>query len=95
MADNFLNKIPKTADGFQLEEIDGEILLYSPASTRSIYLNPTASIIWQLCDGNLSVQTIIDQLSTQFPEAATAISKDVPDAIQSFLDNEAIHFDDA
>ena len=65
-----LEKIPQSVEGFELEEIDGEILLYSPSSTRSVYLNSTASLIWQLCDGKQSIKQIITQLQKAFKTRA-------------------------
>ena len=81
---------PTTVSDFKLEEIDGEMLLYSPASTRSIYLNPSASVIWQLCNGEATISEIIEALSERFPDAAAEMGKDVDETIQTFLDNEAI-----
>ncbi len=88
--DSLQDKTPKTIDDFNLEEIDGEILLYSPASTRSIYLNPSASVIWQLCNGEATIGEITQALSERFPDAADSIGTDVVETIQTFLDNEAI-----
>ena len=84
------DKIPQTASNFELEEIDGELLLYSPESTRSIYMNSTASIIWRLCDGKLTVGEIIELLIEAFPEAKDSIEKDVEDSINLFIENKAI-----
>jgi hypothetical protein len=88
-----LDKIPHPEDGFELEEIDGEILLYSPSSTRSVYLNSTASLIWNLCDGRNSVGQIVDQLKQAFPEAELNIEQDVTGAIQLFIDNRAMRLE--
>lgn len=85
-----LNQVPQAADDFELEEIDGEILLYSPSATRSVYLNTTASLIWRLCDGNRSVGDIVNQLKEAFPEAQERIEDDVTRSIQLFIDNEAM-----
>lgn len=85
-----LNQVPQPAEGFELEEIDGEILLYSPSATRSVYLNTTASLIWRLCDGSRSVGDIVTQLEQAFPEAKDRITDDVTRSIQLFLDNEAM-----
>ena len=85
-----LEKIPQPAEGFELEEIDGEILLYSPSSTRSVYLNATASLIWRLCDSKQSVGQIIDQLRDAFPDAAGAIEDDVKRSIELLVENEAM-----
>ena len=83
-------KKPKIKPEFELEDIDGELLLYSPNTTRSIYMNSTASIIWRLCDGKLSVSEIINLLQEAFPEASDSIEKDVVDSIELFVTNNAI-----
>ncbi len=90
-----LNEIPHPAEGFELEEIDGEILLYSPSSTRSVYLNSTASLIWRLCDGRNSVGQIVDQLKQAFPEAEESIEQDVTEALQLFINNQAIRLENS
>ena len=88
-----LNQVPHAADGFELEEIDGEILLYSPSATRSVYLNTTASLIWRLCDGSRSVGDIVNQLKEAFPEARERIEDDVTRSVQLFIDNEAMRLE--
>jgi len=87
-------KTPKVKSNFELEEIDGELLLYSPESTRSIYMNSTASIIWRLCDGKLTVGEITDLLKEAFPEATNSIEQDVIDSIELFVSNNAIELAD-
>ena len=84
------DKIPSAKSSFELEEIDGELLLYSPESTRSIYMNSTASIIWRLCDGKLSTVEIISLLKEAFPDAGDSIEQDVLDSIELFVTNNAI-----
>ena len=88
------NKIPTIQSNFELEEIDGELLLYSPESTRSIYMNSTASIIWRLCDGKLTVGDIVGLLQEAFPEAAESIEEDVIHSIELFVSNNAIELTD-
>ena len=87
---DFAQKKPRTLDDFQLEEIDGEVLLYSPKATRSIYLNPSASLIWHLCTGDFTTQEIIESLQEQFPDEAGTIVEDVNTTINKFLESEAI-----
>ncbi len=84
------HKKPKTVDDFQLEEIDGEVLLYSPKATRSIYLNPSASLIWRLCTGEFSTQEIIDSLQEQFPDQAETIADDVLATLDQFIESQAV-----
>ena len=84
------DKIPVASSNFELEEIDGELLLYSPQSIRSIYMNSTASVIWRLCDGKLTTGEIIALLQEAFPEANSSIEQDVIDSLQLFIDNQAV-----
>jgi len=87
---DILDQFPLKKADFQLEEIDGELLLYSPKSTRSVYLNASASLIWRFCDGTQTVREIIQMLLQAFPEAAESIEKDVLDTVQNFFNNNAI-----
>ena len=87
---DIVSKTPKGTSDFELEEIDGELLLYSPGSTRSTYMNSTAFIIWRLCDGTQAVGDIIQLLKEAFPDASERIEQDVIDSINHFSDNGAI-----
>lgn len=84
------DKYPTAKLSFELEEIDGELLLYSPESTRSIYMNSTASIIWRLCDGKQTVSDIVKLLIEAFPDAGDSIEQDVIDSLELFQSNNAI-----
>ena len=87
---DLIQKKPKTVDDFQLEEIDGEVLLYSPSATRSIYLNPSAAVIWRLCTGEFTAEEIIDSLQDQFPDEAESIKEDVLSTLEKFVESSAI-----
>lgn len=50
------------------ENIDGEIVLYSATNSQAIYLNESASLIWQLIDQKNTVGDIISLLSAAYPE---------------------------
>ena len=52
---------------YQLEEMDGEVLLYDPGNTRTIYLNETSALIWRLADGQ-TAQSLINTLSEAYPD---------------------------
>ena len=49
---------PRRKPDYRLEAIDNELLLYHPAETKILYCNETASLIWQLCDGQRTLQEI-------------------------------------
>jgi hypothetical protein len=71
----------------KVESIDGELLLYHPRQTRAIYLNPTAAIIWSLCDGQRRVGEIIQLIADSYPESKGNLEEDVFTTLQELRDN--------
>lgn len=80
-----LSEKPTQKPGFHLEAIDGESLLYHLGETKILYCNQTASLIWHLCDGRMTVGEIIAVLSEAYPDAAQTMATDVEDTLQQFL----------
>jgi coenzyme PQQ biosynthesis protein PqqD len=71
-----LERRPVRKPDYRLEQLDDELLLYHPNENQIIYLNQTASLVWVLCDGNRSVEEIIQLLGQAYP-AEASISTDV------------------
>lgn len=67
---------PTRIDGYKLEALDDELLLYHPAHARAIYMNETATLIWGLCDGR-TVDEIHDMLAGAYPDAPSTLADDV------------------
>ncbi len=86
-----LNK-PRRQSDYRLEMIDDELLLFHPAQTTILYCNQTASLIWQLCDGQRTALEISQLLGAAFPEAAETIAHDVETTLQQFQQHGAIEF---
>jgi hypothetical protein len=81
---------PRRKADYRLELLDGELLLYHPSRTQILYCNQTAALIWHLCDGQYTVQEIIDLLSAAFPQSGAAIAGDVAAALRQFRQVGAI-----
>jgi len=64
-----LDCVPEPAAQIETEIVEGEVLLYHPHDTRAVYLNPTAAVIWGLCDGSRSVREIVRLIGESYPEA--------------------------
>jgi len=73
-----------------LETLDGEIMLYSIATTRIFALNQSAALIWQLCSGQYTVAEIIDALAAAYPESQDKIQAQVEETLTLLLTNGAI-----
>lgn len=86
------NDVPVPSTEFSLEQLDNELLLYHPAKTLTVYMNETASLVWQLCDGKRTVSEIVRQLQAAYPEAAGDMQSDVEQALAIFSEHGAITF---
>lgn len=85
-----LESVPNRIDGYRIEEMDGELLLYNPQSTSTVYMNQTAALVWQLCDGQRQVDEIVEILVESFPDAQTDMQREVLGTLKSFHDNGAL-----
>jgi hypothetical protein len=85
-----LTCIPRQNPDYRLELLDGELLLYHLTETKILYCNPTASLIWQVIDGQRSLADIIHLLSESYPESAQEIAADVPETVQQFVQQGCI-----
>ena len=86
-----LDAIPNQHQDFQIEQIDGETLLYQHQLKRMIYLNESAALVWHLCDGRHSVADIIDLLINSYPDTEDAVRADVIEAIDSLVLEDALY----
>ena len=75
---------------YRLEEMDNEVLLFNPQDLLVLYLNESASIIWQLCDGQRTIHQIAELITGAYPEAAASILADVEETIKLFTDQGAV-----
>jgi hypothetical protein len=82
---------PHQQPDYQLELIDDELLLFHPSQTTILYCNQTASLVWQLADGQHTVAEIIDLLKAAYPEAEN-IDSDIETTLLQFLHHGAIAF---
>lgn len=84
---------PSQHQGFKVEELDGETILYHDTLKQMIYLNDSASTVWHLCDGRRSVGEIIDILGDVYSEVGQSIALDVKEAIDSLAREGALHLE--
>ncbi len=87
-----MSQRPRRKPDYCLEAIDNELLLFHPARAQILYCNETASLIWQLCDGQRSSEDIITLLVAAFPQTAEVIAADVVSTLQLFTQHGAIEW---
>jgi hypothetical protein len=61
---------PKKSDGLEIDEVEDGFVIYQPDRDRVHYLNPTANLILELCDGSLTATQIAEMLAQTFDMAA-------------------------
>jgi len=71
------HSIPEAVERIKVEIMDGETVLYGEAAKKMIYLNESATAVFQLCDGQRSVLEIIDLLTAAYPDESAAMRQDV------------------
>jgi hypothetical protein len=72
---------PKRRSDLNYRTIDGETLILDRKEGRLHQLNPTASLIWDCCDGKSNIAEIIDRLVTAYEVDSSTARKDVEEAL--------------
>ena len=62
------NYKPKIMDSITVQNLGDEIMLYDSGRENVHVLNHTACVIWNLCDGNHTVEEIQKDLQEKFSE---------------------------
>jgi hypothetical protein len=61
---------PKKKAGLPCEEVDGETLVYDPDRNQVHFLNPSAALVWKLCDGAHGADEMTAEVTATFDVAA-------------------------
>ena len=81
---------PLRKQEYRLEKMDNELLLFNPQNLVVLYLNESASVVWQLCDGLRTMRQMADLIAEAYPETASSILDDVQNTIKLFKDKGAV-----
>jgi Coenzyme PQQ synthesis protein D (PqqD) len=76
-----LQMLPKRRSDLNWRTIDGETLILNREEGRLHQLNPTASFIWDCCDGHSNIAEIIDRLASVYEVDARTACKDVEEVL--------------
>jgi hypothetical protein len=66
-----ISHVPVQDPHVEAEVIDNEVVLYHPRLASALYLNPTAALIWGLCDGKRSIREIQGIIENSYPDAVS------------------------
>ena len=77
---------PRQKPDYNLEMMDGELLLYHLNETKILYFNETASLIWQLCDGRqFGRRDHYPCSARRIPKRPETMAADVEETVLQFL----------
>jgi hypothetical protein len=78
-----LEGVPRLADSIELEILGDEIALYDSIRKKTTHLlNPSASIVFVLCDGKRTLCDIVSEIESLFPAVGQNVSDDVAAVIR-------------
>ena len=60
------NERPRTAQGLEFNEVEDGLIVYQESTERVHHLNPTAAIVFQLCDGSRDATEIASVVAELF-----------------------------
>jgi hypothetical protein len=88
---------PKVRDGLSVVELDGEAVIYDEETTELHHLNPTATIVFGLCDGSATMAEMASDISAVFEVPLQEVEPEVRAVIRRFrkaqlLESPASHY---
>jgi hypothetical protein len=76
---------PRRAVGLRATPVGDDLVLLDPVDYRAITLNLWARDIWQLCDGERTLQEIIDDLDCRFEAESGRVDREVRQVVSEML----------
>lgn len=84
------NDIPVRDPEYLLERIDNDYRLRHRGGDSAIYINDTAALLWELCDGRKRAGDIKELLTEAYPDAADSIGEDIDEALAMLAGHAAL-----
>ena len=78
----------------QIEEapLESDLMLFDPASSKFYVLNRTMAFVWRECDGEKTVEAILDRMTQNFRDIDRAsASKDLGVAVDQLVSLGLVH----
>ena len=83
--------LPKRNENFLIEKIlEDEVILYNRTNHTIHSLNTTAGIVWNLCDGTLTISEIVEYLCNNCKAPKKVIETDVLQTLTEMENNNLI-----
>jgi hypothetical protein len=67
-------------------EVKGDISLFDAERNQVVVLNATASDVWRLCDGDQTLDEIVDLIASAYSVQTESVRGDVTDTVNRLID---------
>ena len=75
---------PKVRDDLAVVELDGEAVVFDERTCDLHYLNPTATVVFGLCDGTGTVDELAADIAAAYGADADQVRRDVAAVVEDF-----------
>jgi PqqD family protein of HPr-rel-A system len=75
---------PKYRQDLTVVELDGEAVIYDDESGELHHLNPTATIVFNLCDGSATIKELSADIAAAFEQPVGEVEKQVRTLLREF-----------
>ena len=69
------SEFPSVIDGLDVNEVKDGLVVYDPSHDRVHYLNPTAAVVFSLCDGTRDVAALAAMVAAAFGALEPAMAE--------------------
>jgi hypothetical protein len=80
-----MTEIISQADNLEINEVPDGYIIYQSARDRVHYLNKTAAIVFELCDGRLDADTIVGRVVQAFELDGSAQQDEIMACLGSLI----------
>jgi hypothetical protein len=75
---------PKVREDLVVVDIDGEAVVYDPTDILLHHLNPTAAVVFKLCDGSGTVSELSEDIADVLGVSAGTVREQVRRVVSQF-----------
>lgn len=75
---------PRMRQDLTVVELDGEAVIYDDESGELHHLNPTATVVFTLCDGTATVKELSGDIADAFSQPVDEVEKQVRTLLREF-----------
>lgn len=83
---------PRRAEGLEVTEAEDGLVVYDPVHDMVHHLNPSAAVIFDLCDGSRDPQAIAQVMAEAYELSALPL-EDTRTGLDDLLEHHLIHWD--